>query len=166
MGCDSSGGRHSQDGTHYEFQVMSFGLTNAPTVFMDLVNRVCKPYLDKFGIVFIDDILIYSKNKKEHEEHLKLILRLLKKEELYASFQSRELAFYRFSSRSVHRDDSEGYTWTQSKIESIHGLGSPNDTTEIHQICVCLLGGLNSQDYIERFSKCAKAYDEVALKRA
>nr|GEX84388.1 hypothetical protein [Tanacetum cinerariifolium] len=67
---------------HYEFQVMPFDLTNAPAVFMDLMNRVCKPYLDKFMIVFIDDILIYSKNKQEHEEHLKLILELLKKEQL------------------------------------------------------------------------------------
>ncbi|GJR14767.1 putative reverse transcriptase domain-containing protein [Tanacetum coccineum] len=65
---------------HYEFQVMPFGLTNAPAVFMDLMNRVCKPYLDKFVIVFIDDILIYSKDRKEYEEHLKAILELLKKE--------------------------------------------------------------------------------------
>nr|GEY67104.1 hypothetical protein [Tanacetum cinerariifolium] len=65
----------------YEFQVMPFGLTNAPAVFMDLMNRVCKPYLDKFVIIFIDDILIYSKDEKEHEEHLKAILELLKKEE-------------------------------------------------------------------------------------
>ncbi|GKA02952.1 putative reverse transcriptase domain-containing protein [Tanacetum coccineum] len=59
---------------HYEFQVMLFGLTNAPAVFMDLMNRVCKPYLDRFVIVFIDDTLIYSKSRKEHEGHLKLNL--------------------------------------------------------------------------------------------
>nr|GEX96293.1 reverse transcriptase [Tanacetum cinerariifolium] len=75
---------------HYEFHVMPFGLTNTPTVFMDLMNRVCKPYLDKFVIVCIDDILISSKNKKEHEEHLKAILELLKKEELFAKFSKCE----------------------------------------------------------------------------
>ncbi|GKC31889.1 putative reverse transcriptase domain-containing protein, partial [Tanacetum coccineum] len=74
----------------YEFQVIPFGLTNAPAVFMDLMNRVCKPYLDKFVIVLIDDILIYSKTKHEYEENLKLILELLKKEELYAKFSKCE----------------------------------------------------------------------------
>ncbi|GKC35277.1 putative reverse transcriptase domain-containing protein [Tanacetum coccineum] len=71
---------------HYEFQVMSFGLTNAQAVFIDLMNRVCKPYLDKFVIVFINDILIYFESEEEHTEHLKSILELLKKEELYAKF--------------------------------------------------------------------------------
>ncbi|GJS00417.1 putative reverse transcriptase domain-containing protein [Tanacetum coccineum] len=80
----------------YKFQVMSFGLTNAPTVFIDLMNRVCKPYLDKFVIVFIDDILKYSKNKQEHEEHLKLILELLKKERLdkVIAYASRQLKIH------------------------------------------------------------------------
>ncbi|GJV02310.1 putative reverse transcriptase domain-containing protein [Tanacetum coccineum] len=92
---------------HYEFQVMPFGLTNASAIFMDLINWVCKPYLDKFVIVFIDDILIYSKSRKEHEEHLKLILRLLKKEEF----------------EGVHVDPA--------KIESIKDLVSPKTQTEI-----------------------------------
>ncbi|GKD39841.1 putative reverse transcriptase domain-containing protein [Tanacetum coccineum] len=71
---------------HYEFQVMPFGLSNTPAVFMDLMNRVCKSYLDKFVIVFIDDILIYSHDEKEREGHLKTIIKLLKKEQLYAKF--------------------------------------------------------------------------------
>ncbi|GKD97041.1 putative reverse transcriptase domain-containing protein, partial [Tanacetum coccineum] len=94
---------------HYEFQVMPFGLTNTPTVFMDLMNRVCKPYLDKFVIFFINDILIYSKSKQEQEEHLKLILELLKKEEF----------------KGIHVDPA--------KIESIKDWASPKTATEIHQ---------------------------------
>nr|GFB48120.1 putative reverse transcriptase domain-containing protein [Tanacetum cinerariifolium] len=75
---------------HYEFQVMLFSLTNASVFFMDLMNRVRKPYLDRFVIVFIDDILIYSRNRKKHEGHLKLIMKLLKEEELYAKFSKCE----------------------------------------------------------------------------
>ncbi|KAJ0505471.1 putative nucleotidyltransferase, Ribonuclease H [Helianthus annuus] len=71
---------------HYEFTVMPFRLTNAPAVFMDMMNRICKPYLDKFVIVFIDDIFIYSKSQNEHCEHLHALLTLLRKEKLYAKF--------------------------------------------------------------------------------
>ncbi|GJX80541.1 putative reverse transcriptase domain-containing protein [Tanacetum coccineum] len=75
---------------YFEFTVMPFGLTNAPAVFVYLMNWVCKPYLDKFVIVFIDDVLIYSKTKEDHEVHLKLVLELLKKERLYANFSKCE----------------------------------------------------------------------------
>ena len=71
---------------HYEFLVMPFELTNVPAAFMDLMNRVFAEYLEKFVIVFIDDILIYSESQEEHEEHLKIALRLLKEHKLYAKF--------------------------------------------------------------------------------
>ncbi|GJW54796.1 putative reverse transcriptase domain-containing protein, partial [Tanacetum coccineum] len=123
--------------SHYEFQVMPFGLTNEPAVFMDLMNRVCKPYLDKFVIVFIDDILIYSKNKQEHEEHLKLILELLKKEEL----------------QGIHVD--------LAKIESIKYWASPKSPMEIRQFL-----GLARyyRRFIEGFSKIAKPMTKLTQK--
>ena len=75
---------------HYEFLVMSFGLTNAPVSFMSLINGILKPYLDLFVIVFIDDILIYSKCKKEHVEHLRMVLEILRERKLYAKFSKCE----------------------------------------------------------------------------
>jgi hypothetical protein len=69
---------------HYEFLVMPFGLTNAPAVFMDLMNMVFHEYLDSFVIVFIDDILVYSKSQEEHEEHLRIVLQILRDRKLFA----------------------------------------------------------------------------------
>ncbi|GJV70397.1 putative reverse transcriptase domain-containing protein [Tanacetum coccineum] len=116
---------------HFEFQVMPFGLTNALVVFMDL-NRVCKPYLDKFVIVFIDDILIYSKDKEEHGEHLKIILELLKKEQLYAMFSK-----YDFWLDSVqflnHVIDNKGVHVDPAKIEAIKNWAAPTTPTEVRQ---------------------------------
>ena len=83
---------------HYEFLVMSFGLTNAPVAFMDLMNRVFQPYVDKFVVVFINDILVYSKDREDHDTHLWVVLETLRKEQLYAKlskceFWLREVSF-------------------------------------------------------------------------
>ncbi|GKB73539.1 putative reverse transcriptase domain-containing protein, partial [Tanacetum coccineum] len=146
---------------HYEFQVMPFGLTNAPAVFMDLMNRVCKPYLDKFVIVFIDDILIYSKNKQEHEEHLKIILELLKKEELYAKFSKCEFWIPKVQFLG-HVIDSEGIHVDPAKIESIKDWTSPKSPTEIRQFLG--LAGYYRR-FIEGFSKIAKPMTKLTQKK-
>ncbi|GKE13956.1 putative reverse transcriptase domain-containing protein [Tanacetum coccineum] len=127
---------------HYEFQVMPFGLTNAPAVFMDLMNRVCKPYLDRFVIVFINDILIYSRSRKEHEGHLKLILKLLKGEKLYAKF-----------SKCIHIDPA--------KIEAIKDWASPKTPTEIRHFLG--LAGYYRR-FIKGFSKIARPMTKLTQK--
>ncbi|GJR16963.1 putative reverse transcriptase domain-containing protein [Tanacetum coccineum] len=145
---------------HYEFQVMPFGLTNAPTVFIDLMNRVCKPYLDKFVIVFIDDILIYSKSKKEHEEHLRQILKLLKKEELYAKFSKCEFWISRVQFLG-HVIDCRGIHVDPAKIESIKDWASPKTPTEIRQFLG--LAGYYRR-FIEGFSKIVKSMTKLTQK--
>ena len=75
---------------HYEFLVMLFGLTNASATFMDLMNRVFQPFLDQFVVVFIDDILVYSETEAKHDEHLRIVLQVLREKELYAKFSKCE----------------------------------------------------------------------------
>ena len=145
---------------HYEFQVMPFGLTNAPAVFMDLMNRVCKPYLDKFVIVFIDDILIDSKSEKEHEEHLRLILELLRKEKLYAKFSKCEFLIPTVQFLG-HVIDRQGVHVDPAKIEAIKDWAAPTTPTEVHQFLG--LAGYYRR-FIEGFSKIAKPLTKLTQK--
>ncbi|GJR67179.1 putative reverse transcriptase domain-containing protein [Tanacetum coccineum] len=146
---------------HYEFQVMPFGLTNAPAVFIDLINRVCNPYLNKFVIVFIDDILIYSKNKQEHEEHLKLILEFLKKEELYAKFSKCEVWILKVQFLG-YVIDSQGIHVDPVKIKSIKDWASPKSPTKIHQVLG--LAGYYRR-FIEGFLKITKEMTKLTQKK-
>ena len=99
---------------HYEFLVMPFGLTNAPAAFMDLMNRVFRPYVDQFVLVFIDDILVYSKDRENHDTHLRVVLETLRKEQLYAKLSKCEfwLNEVSFLAQIVSK---EGTEWIQRK---------------------------------------------------
>ncbi|KAK1411557.1 hypothetical protein QVD17_38107 [Tagetes erecta] len=127
---------------------------------MDLINRVCKPYLDKFLIVFIDDILIYSQSEEEHKGHLKLILELLAKEKLYAKFSKCE-----FWLREVHFlghvINEQGIQVDPSKIEAVKQWKAPETPTEIRQLL-----GLASyyRRFIKNFSKIAKPLTTLTQK--
>nr|GFC95837.1 putative reverse transcriptase domain-containing protein [Tanacetum cinerariifolium] len=114
---------------HYEFLVMPFGLTNALAVFMDLMNRIFHEFLDKFVIVFIDDILVFSKSKEEHEDHLRTVLQTLRREKLYAKFSKCE-----FWLRSVaflgHIVSAEGIMMDPAKVEAITKWPRPTSVTE------------------------------------
>ncbi|GKE47579.1 putative reverse transcriptase domain-containing protein [Tanacetum coccineum] len=137
---------------HFEFTVMPFGLTNAPAVFMDIMNRVCKPYLDKFIIVFIDDILIYSKTKEDHENHLRLMLDLLRKEKLYAKFSKCEfwLQEVHFLGHVVNHDGIHVYP---SKIKVVKSWKAPTTPSEVRSF-LGLAGYYRC--FIENFSKIVK----------
>ncbi|GJZ26620.1 putative reverse transcriptase domain-containing protein [Tanacetum coccineum] len=142
---------------HYEFQVMPFGLTNAPTVFMDLMNRLCKPYLDKFVIVFIDDILIYSINKEEHGEHLKTILNLLRSEKLYAKF----IKEFSLISKPLTKltQKNKPYVWGDDEEEAFQTLKL--------KLCSALILSLpeGSEDFVVYCDASLRGFGAVLMQR-
>ncbi|XP_075504361.1 uncharacterized protein LOC142541784 [Primulina tabacum] len=130
---------------HYEFTVMPFGLTNAPAAFMDLMNRVFKPFLDRFIVVFIDDILVYSSNEKEHEEHLRLTLQTLREKELYAKFKK------------------SGVSVDPKKVEVITEWPKPKNVTDIRSFLG--LAGYYRK-FVEGFSSIAIPLTKLTQKNS
>ncbi|KAA3483477.1 DNA/RNA polymerases superfamily protein [Gossypium australe] len=130
---------------HYEFLVMPFGLTNAPTVFMDLMNRVFRQFLDRFVVVFIDDILIYSKNEAEHVEHLRVVLQTLRDQRLYAKFSKCEFWMNEVSFLG-HVVSVSGIRVDPNKIAAILDWKPPKNVSEIRSF-------LGLAGYYRRFVK-------------
>ncbi|KAA3465558.1 DNA/RNA polymerases superfamily protein [Gossypium australe] len=130
---------------HYEFLVMSFGLTNAPAIFMDLMNRIFKPYLDRFVVVFINDILVYSQDENEHADHLKIVLQTLREKQLSAKFSKCEFWLWEvgFLGHIVY---AEGIRVDPNKISAIVNWKSPKNISEV-RIFLGLVG------YYRRFVK-------------
>nr|GEX24207.1 putative reverse transcriptase domain-containing protein [Tanacetum cinerariifolium] len=136
---------------HYEFLVMPFGLTNAPAVFMDLMNRIFNEFLDKFIIVFIDDILVFLKSKEEHEDHLRTVLQTLQQEKLYAKFSKCE--FWLSSVAFLgHIVSAEGITMEPTKVEAITKWPRPTSVTEVRSFLG--LAGYYRR-FVEGFSRLA-----------
>ena len=136
---------------HYEFVVMPFGLTNAPAVFMDLMHRCFQQYLDKFVVVFIDDILIYSPNREVHEEHLRIVLSILRENQLYAKlskcdFWLKEVAFL------GHVINDKGVMVDPQKIEAVANWKQPQNVKEVRSFLG--LAGYYRR-FVEGFSKIA-----------
>ncbi|KAF5790284.1 putative nucleotidyltransferase, Ribonuclease H [Helianthus annuus] len=137
---------------HYEFLVMPFGLTNAPAVFMDLMNRVFHEFLDKFVIVFIDDILVYSKSKEEHEYHLRTVLEILRQKKLYAKFSKCEFWLNQVAFLG-HVVSAEGISMDPAKVEAITKWPTPTSVTEVRSF-------LGLAGYYRRF---VEGFSTIAL---
>ena len=139
---------------------MSFGLTNAPAYFMYLMNSVFLPKLDKFVVVFIDDILIYSKNEKEHEQHLRIVLQRLWDHQLYAKFSKCEfwLSSVKFLGHTVSK---EGISVDPSKVQEVMDWKPP---TSVHQIRSFLGLAGYYRGFIPDFSRIAKPMTELLKK--
>ncbi|KAA0033251.1 pol protein [Cucumis melo var. makuwa] len=147
---------------HYEFIVMSFGLTNAPTVFMDLMNRVFREFLDTFVIVFIDDILIYSKTEAEHKEHLRIVLQTLRDNKLYAKFSKCEFWLKQVSFLG-HVVSKAGVSVDPAKIEAVTGWTRPSTVSEVRSFLG--LAGYYRR-FVENFSRIATPLTQLTRKGA
>lgn len=134
---------------HYEFTVVPFGLSNAPGVFMDLMNRTFHSYLDRFVIVFIDDILVYSRDKEQHAEHLRIVLEILRKEKLYEKFQKCEFWLERVAFLG-HVVTVNGIEVDPSKVEAISSWKTPTNVNEVRSFLG--MAGYYRR-FIEGFSK-------------
>nr|GEW93076.1 putative reverse transcriptase domain-containing protein [Tanacetum cinerariifolium] len=143
---------------------MPFGLTNAPAVFMNLMNRVCKPYLDKFVIVSIDEILYYSKDEEEHGKHLEIILELLKKERLYAKFSKCD--FWLDSVQFLgHVIDRSGVHVDPAKIEAIKNWVAPTTPTKVRNFLDWLALPEGTKDFVVYCNASLKGYGAVLMQR-
>ncbi|KAL0544440.1 hypothetical protein IC582_019555 [Cucumis melo] len=147
---------------HYEFIVMSFGLTNAPALFMDLMNRVFREFLDTFVIVFIDDILIYSKTEAEHEEHLRMVLQTLRDNKLYAKFSKCEFWLKQVSFLG-HVVSKAGVSVDPAKIEAVTGWTRPSTVSEVRSFLG--LAGYYRR-FVENFSRIATPLTQLIRKGA
>ncbi|KAA0037385.1 ty3-gypsy retrotransposon protein [Cucumis melo var. makuwa] len=152
---------HSRYG-HYEFIVMSFGLTNAPAVFMDLMNRVFREFLDTFVIVFIDDILIYFKTEVEHEEHLRMVLQTLRDNKLYAKFSKCEFWLKQVSFLG-HVVSKARVFVDPAKIKAVTDWTRPSTVSEVHSFLG--LAGYYRQ-FVENFSRIATPLTQLTRKGA
>jgi len=134
---------------HYEYVVMSFGVTNAPAMFMDYMNRIFRPFLDKFVVVFIDYILIYSRTREEHAEHLRLVLGVLREKQIYAKLSKCE--FWMDEVQFLgHVISAQDISVDPAKVEAVVKWESPKSATEIRSF-VGLAGYYRR--FIEGFSK-------------
>ncbi|KAJ0661910.1 putative nucleotidyltransferase, Ribonuclease H [Helianthus annuus] len=145
---------------HYEFLVMPFGLTNAPAVFMDLMNRVFHDYLDKCVVVFIDDILVYSKSKEEHEEDLRVVLGILREKKLYAKLSKCEFWLERVTFLG-HVVSANGIEVDPCKVEAITNWPKPNTVTEVRSFLG--LAGYYRR-FVEGFSSLALPLTQLVRK--
>ncbi|GJX39797.1 putative reverse transcriptase domain-containing protein [Tanacetum coccineum] len=145
---------------HYEFLVMPFGLTNAPAVFMDLMNRIFHEYLDKFVIVFIDDILVYSKSEEEHERHLRIVLEILRQKKLYAKFSKCEFWLQQVAFLG-HIVSADGIIMDPSKVEAITKWPRPTTVTEVRSFLG--LAGYYRR-FVEGFSRLALPLTQLMRK--